>query len=170
MGFDIKIIHQRIETTCLQASHCHHLSLLSLLSLFQCWLCVINVTCYTKSLLSCIHVNTSTYLLIITCTLLPHDIREVRVYYPTQPQPLSPCNHIPPSPSPCSCVPIIWRYVHTHKPSHESPSYPHGRHLPPCFPTILTFCAPMVPSSFHFYYVCFFGLLPPPQQSLALDF
>ena len=50
-GFDIKIIHQRIQTTCLHASYCHHCNVDFVL--FH------NVTCYTNYLLSCIHVNTA---------------------------------------------------------------------------------------------------------------
>ena len=47
-GFDIKIIHQRIQNTCLHASHCHHSSYYHYCNvnfvLFH------NGTCYTKSL------------------------------------------------------------------------------------------------------------------------
>ena len=67
--FDIKEIHQRFQST--------HFMLSSLL-LFQ------NVTHYTNSLLSCIHVNT-TNLLDIMCTTVAmgmHDIREVIVVPP----------------------------------------------------------------------------------------
>jgi hypothetical protein len=60
MGFDIKIIHQRIQTTRLHASCCHYCNVDFVL--FH------NVTCYTNSLLSHIHVNT-TSLLNIMCIL-----------------------------------------------------------------------------------------------------
>jgi hypothetical protein len=62
--FDIKIIHQRIQTIGSHASRCHH-----------CHYCNVsfvlfyNVTYYTNPLFSYIHVNT-TYLLNITCTLV----------------------------------------------------------------------------------------------------
>ena len=61
MGFDIKVIHQRIKTTHSYASHCHYSNVDFVL--FH------NVTCYNNSLLSCIHVNT-TCLLNITSTLV----------------------------------------------------------------------------------------------------
>ena len=66
-GFDIKVIHQRIQATSLHASCCHHCH--------HCHYCNIdfvffhNVAPYTNSLLSCIHVNTAD-LLNITCTLV----------------------------------------------------------------------------------------------------
>ena len=59
-GFDIKIIHQRIQTTCL--SDYHHYCSIDIV-LFH------NVTCYINNLLSHILVN-STDLLNITCTLI----------------------------------------------------------------------------------------------------
>ena len=63
-GFDIGIIHRRIQTTGSHSSHCHHCHYCSVdFVLFY------NVTCYTNPLLSCIHVNT-TYLLNISCTLV----------------------------------------------------------------------------------------------------
>ena len=74
--FDIKIIHQIIQTTRPHASRCHHCHYCSIdFVLFH------NVTCYTYCLLLDMHVNTTT-LLNITCTLVAtkHDIREVRVY------------------------------------------------------------------------------------------
>ena len=52
--FDIKIIHQRIQTTHSHGPRCYH-----------CHYCNVNfvwfqnVTCYTNSLLSCVHVNTT---------------------------------------------------------------------------------------------------------------
>ena len=64
MKFDIKKTHQRIQTTCLHTSRCHH-----------CHYCNIdfvsfhNITSYTSSLSSCILVNIA-YLLNITCTLI----------------------------------------------------------------------------------------------------
>ena len=64
MGFDIKVIHQRVQTTLSHASRCH-----------PCQCCNVDfarfhsVTHYASSLLSCIHVNT-TYLLNITCILV----------------------------------------------------------------------------------------------------
>jgi hypothetical protein len=54
---DIKINHQRIQTTNSHASHCHHYNC--------CHYCNVdfvlfhNVTCYNNSLLSCIHANTT---------------------------------------------------------------------------------------------------------------
>ena len=68
---DIKINHQRIQTTCLHASHCHLYN--------YCRYCNVdfvlfhNVTCYNNSLLSCIHANT-TKLLNITCTLVATSV------------------------------------------------------------------------------------------------
>ena len=62
--FDMKIIHQRIQTTSSHASHCYHCHHCNVdFVLFH------NVTCCANSLLSCIHVNT-TYLLNIMCTLV----------------------------------------------------------------------------------------------------
>ena len=61
---NIKIIHQRIQTTCEHAPrrlYCHYYNVDFVL--FH------NVTCLTNSLLSCIHVNTA-HLLDITCTLV----------------------------------------------------------------------------------------------------
>ena len=49
MGFDIKMSHQRIQTTCSQASCCHQYDVEFVL--FH------NVACYTNSFLSHIHVN-----------------------------------------------------------------------------------------------------------------
>jgi hypothetical protein len=61
IGFDINIIHQRIQTTRLHSSRCHYWGVDFVLFHY--------VTCYTNSLLSCIHVNNA-YLLNITCTLV----------------------------------------------------------------------------------------------------
>ena len=62
--FDIKLIHQRIQTTPPHASRCHCCHYCNVdLVLFH------NVPCYTNPLLSCIHVNTI-YLLNITCILV----------------------------------------------------------------------------------------------------
>ena len=73
----ITIIHQRIHPTHSQASRCHH-----------CHRCNANfvlfhyVTCYTDSLLSCIHFTTLnlhvSYHMHFCCHM--HDIMEVRVY------------------------------------------------------------------------------------------
>ena len=71
MGFDIKINHQWIQTTCLPTSCCH-----------QCNYCRYyifdfvlfhNVTCYTNSLSSRIHVTT-TWLFNIMCTLVATNV------------------------------------------------------------------------------------------------
>ena len=65
--FDNNVNHRRTQITRLHASRCHHC--------IYCHYCNIdfvlflNVTSYTASLLSCIHVNT-TELLNITCTLV----------------------------------------------------------------------------------------------------
>ena len=59
-GFDIIVIHQRIQTTCL--SHYHHYCSIDIV-LFH------NVTCYINNLTSHILLN-STDLLNITCTLV----------------------------------------------------------------------------------------------------
>ena len=69
MGYDFEFInHQRIESACSHASCCHPCNSYHPrnvdFGLFH------NITCYTNSLLSCIHVNT-TKLLNITCTLVP---------------------------------------------------------------------------------------------------
>jgi hypothetical protein len=71
--FNIKIIHQRIQTTSSHASRCHNCSV--------DFVVFHNITCYTNSLLSQIHVNT-TKLLNITCTFGCHkrDITKCRVY------------------------------------------------------------------------------------------
>ena len=64
MGFDIKQIHHQIQTTHSHAScghYCHYCNVDFVL--FH------NMSCYTNSLLPCIHVNT-TYLLNVTCTLV----------------------------------------------------------------------------------------------------
>ena len=67
-GFDIKIIHQRIQITCSYTHyirhHCHyfHYCNVDIVSFHD-------VTCYTNSLLSSIHVNIA-YLLNITCILV----------------------------------------------------------------------------------------------------
>ena len=64
MGFGIKITYSRIQALHLHASRCHH-----------CHYCKVdfvlfhNVTCYTNSLLSHIHVNIAN-LLNIVCTLV----------------------------------------------------------------------------------------------------
>ena len=63
MGFDIKIIQQRIQTTS-HASSCRHFHDCNI----ECML-FHYVTCYSNSLLSCIHVNIAN-LLNITCTLV----------------------------------------------------------------------------------------------------
>ena len=71
MGFDIKINHQRIQTTHSHASRCHHCSYCQ-----QCNLDFVvfhNVTCYYNPRLSHIHVNT-TKLLKITCTLVATSV------------------------------------------------------------------------------------------------
>ena len=63
-GFDIHVSHQRIQTTHSHTSHYHY-----------CHFCNVdlvtfhNVTCYTNSLLACIHFHIAD-LLNITCTLL----------------------------------------------------------------------------------------------------
>ena len=78
-GFHIKSIHQRIQTTCSRTSpyhrcnYCHYCNVE--FALFQ------NVTHYTNSPSSSIHVNTTdllTYHVRIGCQ--KHDIREVRVH------------------------------------------------------------------------------------------
>ena len=57
MGLDIELIHQRMQTTRLHASHCYHH--------YYCrygnvdFMLFHNFTCYTNSLLSCVHVNTA---------------------------------------------------------------------------------------------------------------
>ena len=57
MGLDIELIHQRMQTTRLHASRCYHH--------YYCrygnvdFMLFHNFTCYTNSLLSCIHVNTA---------------------------------------------------------------------------------------------------------------
>ena len=67
MDFYIKRIHQRIQTTRSHTSHCHHCH--------YCHYCNVNfvllhtVKHYTKSPLSCIHVNMAN-LLNIMCTLV----------------------------------------------------------------------------------------------------
>ena len=61
VSFDIKIIHQRIQTTHSRASRRHHCN--DDFVLFH------NATCYTNPLLSRIHVTTVD-LLNITCTLV----------------------------------------------------------------------------------------------------
>ena len=67
MVFDNKVSHQRIHTTHSHASHCHHCN--------NCNCCNVdfvlfhNVTWYTNSILSCIHVNT-TNILNVTYTLV----------------------------------------------------------------------------------------------------
>ena len=79
MGFDIEINRQGIQTTHLQASHCHYCHYCNVdFVLFH------NVTCYIDSLSPRIHVN-NTNLLNITCTLVPtkRDITELRVYIHT---------------------------------------------------------------------------------------
>jgi hypothetical protein len=67
MGFDVKIIHQRIQTLRLHASHCHrcqygHYCNVDYVSCH-------NITCYTNSALAHLHVHT-TNLLNITCALV----------------------------------------------------------------------------------------------------
>ena len=73
-SFDIKINHQRIQTTCSHTSRRHHHNVD--FELLQ------NVTCYTNSLLSRIHMN-ATELLNITCTL----VATKREIYYTSPAP-----------------------------------------------------------------------------------
>ena len=72
MDFDIEIIHEIFQTACSHASHCHCCNVDFVL--FH------SVTCYSSSLLSRIHVNT-TYLPNIICALgrQMYDVREVRV-------------------------------------------------------------------------------------------
>ena len=67
MGFDIQVIHQRIQTTRSHASHCHgctycHYCNLDVMLFY-------NVTHCTCSLFSHVHVNT-THLLNTMCTLV----------------------------------------------------------------------------------------------------
>ena len=68
--FDIKVIYQRIQTTCSYASCCHHCH--------YCYYCSVdfvlfhNVTCYMNPLLSRIHVN-NIDLINIMCTLVGLD-------------------------------------------------------------------------------------------------
>ena len=66
-NFDVKIVHQRIQTTCSHASRCHHCHyfIIAMLNfvLFH------DVKCYSNSLLSCIHVITANPLY-ITCALV----------------------------------------------------------------------------------------------------
>ena len=73
IGFDIKIIHQRIKTTSSHVSRRHYCNVD--IVVFH------NITCYTNSLLSQIHVNTTKFLN-ITCTSSCHkrDITKFRVY------------------------------------------------------------------------------------------
>ena len=67
MGFDIKMNHQRIQTTHMHTSRCHHCN--------YCHCCNVNfmsihnTTCYIHPLLSYMHANT-TKLMNITCTLV----------------------------------------------------------------------------------------------------
>ena len=83
-SFDTKIIHQRIQN---QMLACITLLSLKLLSLLQCWLFLLcpNATCYTYSLLACIHVDTKN-LLNITCFLIATCviIRKVKVCFVTK--------------------------------------------------------------------------------------
>ena len=79
MGFDIKLIHQRTQTTRLHTSCCHHCHYYDYyyldLVLFH------NITCYIDSLLSHIHDTTTNppyYHTHFDCH--KHDIREVTVY------------------------------------------------------------------------------------------
>ena len=71
MGFDNKINHQRIQTTRSHVSCCHHCS--------YCHYCDVdfvlfrNVTCYTNSMLSHIHINTTLFLN-TTCTLVATSV------------------------------------------------------------------------------------------------
>ena len=77
-SLDIEIIHRRIQSTRLHTSSCHH----------QYYYCDVGlvlfhrVTCYTKSPLSHIHVNSGGHLN-VTGTLVchMHDIREVKSVY-----------------------------------------------------------------------------------------
>jgi hypothetical protein len=77
LGFDIKIIHQRIQATrsnALHSCHCHYCNVDFVL--FQ------NVTCYINSSLRHFQVNTTNFLnttCIFGCHM--HDIRKVRVYW-----------------------------------------------------------------------------------------
>ena len=64
LAFEIKTIHQRIPITRSHTSRCHYCHYCNVdFELFH------NVTCYTHSLLSCIHVNVVDCLN-ITCTLV----------------------------------------------------------------------------------------------------
>ena len=64
MGFGIKINHQSIQIIWLHTSRCHYCHYCNVdFMLFH------NVTCYSNSLLFCIHVNTPD-LLNMTCTLV----------------------------------------------------------------------------------------------------
>ena len=69
--FDIKIIHQKVQTIFSHASCCRHC--------YYCCYCNVdfvlihNITCYTISLSPRIHVNTP-YLLNIMCTLVPSSM------------------------------------------------------------------------------------------------
>ena len=64
-GFNIKLIHQKIQTTRLHASHCHQYSFCHYCNVHS--LLFHNITCYNSYLLSPMHVK-ATYLLNITCT------------------------------------------------------------------------------------------------------
>ena len=81
-GFRPNISYQRIKTTCWHSSRCHHYH--------YCHYCNVdfvffhNVTCFTNSVLSHIHVNTAHLLNIITCTVVATDVilgKLVRVYH-----------------------------------------------------------------------------------------
>jgi hypothetical protein len=76
-GFDIQISHPRIQTTHSHTSHCHYCNV--------DFVVFHNVTCYTNSLLSCIHINKCTppyHHTHFGCHV--HDITEVRIYWPMQ--------------------------------------------------------------------------------------
>ena len=67
MGFDVKIIHQSVQTICSHASHCHHFHYYDYCNVD--FMLFHNVTCYIEYLLSHNHVNIAN-LLNITCTLV----------------------------------------------------------------------------------------------------
>jgi hypothetical protein len=70
-SFDVKIIHQRVQTTCLHASHCHHCHYGNV-----GFVCFQDVTHYTSSILSRIHVNTLpfTFTFLLLSVTWPHNL------------------------------------------------------------------------------------------------
>ena len=75
-GFDIKIIHQRLQSTYSHASRYHHCRYCNVdFTLFY------NVIWYINSLVTHIQINNTNFLN-VTCTLIGHmcDIRKGRVY------------------------------------------------------------------------------------------